>query len=332
MKKTIALALILFGSFALQISAQTLLVNDKIPEDLLITLKSQQGWGGSSTEINITANGEISFRTSGGLPVNLPSDIWYINGMPKNNAEYLKPKLSETKLKSLIAEFEKIQFFKFGKDFPKNDEETSYSVSDAGNDIISIRINGQTKEVSNYLGDSTKRARILKNLAEKIRGSGVWNYENGVIPGNFELWYRVNEGDKVQKDFKINSKGKITETVYASKFYPEADRELPIHIKSKTVGKLSKQQLRKLVDEFEKAVFSTFKYSILTKSAGCSNNSVSTAEKRTHINVQINFVQQMYASLYANCNAKPETDAAKFEYIDNVIKELLKNVGVTKMD
>ena len=107
---------------------------------------------------------------------------------------------------------------------------------------------------------------------------------------------------------------------------------MPIFIKSKTVGKLSKQQIRRLIDEFEKAVFSTFKYSPLSEYDGCSNAPILTAEKRTHINVQINYISQMYASLYENCNSKPETDAAKFEYIDMVIKELLKNAGVTKID
>lgn len=331
MKKSVALFLILFGGFVLQISAQTLLVNDKIPEDLLITLKRQGGWGGNYSEINITSDGEISYQTQGGLPVVAQSSVWYINGKPEKPAKYLKPKLSEEKLKILISEFEKIQFFRFGKDFPQEDEKKHWSVTDEQTEIISIRINGQTKEVSNYLGDSLERTRLLKDLAERIRGAGVWNYENGEIPGNFEIWYRTTNLDKVERDFKINAKGKIVQTFFwekASESAPKIYAAYPL--KTKTVGKLSKQQLKQIMDEFEKAVFSTFKYSKLTQYSGCANEAGLNDAKRTHINVQINHVSQMYASLYENCNPSPETDAAKFEYINEVLTRLLKNYDALK--
>jgi hypothetical protein len=38
----------------------------------------------------------------------------------------------------------------------------------------------------------------------------------------------------------------------------------------------------------------------------------------------------MYASLYENCNPKPETDAAKFEYATEIIKKVLKDNNVIK--
>ena len=321
--------LLLFCLFLLpKIEAQPTLENGKIPDDLLIVLKRQEGWGGTYSEITITANGDWTSQTRGGLPSVSRIDILSLSKYGKI-PKYLKPKLSDEKLKLLISEFEKIQFFNFGKDFPK-EEADSVSITDAASEVISIRINGQTKEVSNYLGDFTKRSSILRNLAERIRGAGIWNYENGEIPENFEVWYRITVGDKTQKDIKINAKGKVTETLYSRRFYSEADKELPVFIKSKTVGKLSKQQLKQLINEFEKAVFSTFKYSILTKYNGCSNEPLSTSEKRTHINVQINHIAQMYASLYENCNAKPETDAAKFEYMANEIEKLLKNIKTKK--
>lgn len=322
--KHIAFILLLLIIFALQISAQSLLKNDKIPDDLLITLKRQEGWGGTYSEMTINTSGDFSYQSRGGLPVTSFSTILSINGKRVKPPKYLKPKLSDEKLKLLIAEFEKIQFFRFGEDFPVEDEKEHISSSDGDGEVISIRINGQTKEVSNYLGDSLKRTRQLRNLAEKIRGAGVWNYENGEIPENFQVWYRINEGDKTQKDFKIESDGKITESYYSSRFYPEVGKTLPFFVKSKKVGKFSKQQIKQLIDKFEKVGFSTFKYSILSIYDGCSNESVVTAEKRTHINVQINYISQMYASLYENCNAKIETDAAKFEYIANEIEKLLK--------
>ena len=75
-------------------------------------------------------------------------------------------------LRSLIAEFERIQFFRFGKDFPPDDgSEMGYSLSDAGTQTISIRINGQTKEVFNDLGEFRKRNLLLKELADKINAA-----------------------------------------------------------------------------------------------------------------------------------------------------------------
>lgn len=153
----------------LKTEAQTTLENGKIPGDLLITLKRQEGWGGAYSEITITANGDWSFQSRGGLPVrSLPNSL-SLNGKAVKPPKYLKPKLSGEKLRLLVAEFEKIQFFRFGKDFPQEDEGTFLSLSDQGTEVISIRINGQTKEVSNYLGDSLKRTRLLGDLAEKIR-------------------------------------------------------------------------------------------------------------------------------------------------------------------
>lgn len=327
MKTLTVLRLLLCVVFVFQISAQTLPVNDKIPDDLLITLKKQGGWGGNYSEMTINANGEFSFQNRPTFPTALPKEV-YILGERIKNPKYLKPKLSPKKLKQLIAEFEKIQFFKFGKNFSAEDEKEIGCVTDQGTDIISIQINGQTKEVSNYLGCWGKRNRLLRNLAERIRGASVWNYENDEIPEVLEISYRITDGAKIEREFIIDGEGKIVERVYAVRFYPEIGKDLPVFIKNRTVAKISKRRLRQLLDEFEKDVFSTFKYSILTKYAGCANEASANESKRTHILVQINHIAQMYASLYKDCNPLPETDAAKFEYMNEVITNLLKDIGV----
>lgn len=321
------LILILLVIFALQISAQSLLDNGKIPDDLSITLKQQGGWGGNYSEMTIMANGDISHQFRPVFPI---PNTQIFNG--KKPLKIAPPKVTEAKLKLLIYEFEKIQFFRFGKDFPVEDEKENWSLSDQQTEVISIRINGQTKEISNYLGDNLKRTKMLRDLAEKIRGVGIWYLWGGKIPKNFEVWYRTTNKDKIERDFKIKSNGKIVETLYSSRFYPEAGKELPIFIKSKTVGKFSKQQLIGLIDEFEKIGFSAFRYSPLDKYSGCSNESVPNEENRTQINVQINRTSQMYASLYKNCNPQPETDAAKFEYIAKEIEKLLKTVKNIKLN
>jgi len=197
-------------------------------------------------------------------------------------------------------------------------------------ETISIRINGQTKEVSNYLGDSLKRTRILRDLAERIRGASVWNYENDEIPEVLEISYRITDGAKIEREFIINGEGKIIEGTYTVRFYPEVGKDLPVFVKKKTVGKISKKRLRQLLDEFEKGLFSTFKYSILTKYAGCANDAGLNESKRTHIHVKINHIAQMYASLYKYCNPLPETEAAKFEDMNRVLTALFKELGVVK--
>lgn len=308
------------------------MISDKIPDDLLITLKQQGPWGGTYSEMTINSSGDFSYQSRGGnlLVVKMP-DVFSINGKRVKPPKYLKPKLSEEKLKLLIGEFEKIQFFKFGKDFPIEDEKEIGCVTDIGAEAISIRINGQSKEVSDYLGCSGKRNRLLRNLAEKIRGANVWNYENGEIPEVFEIWYSVNNDGKTERDFRISGEGKIVERIFwevDSKSGQRLYAQYPL--KTKTAGKLSKQQLKELINEFENAVFSTFKYNPLTKYSGCSNEAGLNEHKRTQINVQINHVSQMYASLYANCRPMPETDAAKFEYAASAIENLLKNIGAVK--
>jgi hypothetical protein len=311
--------------------AQTTLKGGKVPADLLITLKRQGGnFGGIYSEITITANGDWSSQSRGGLPVVKLPEALSIDGKPVKLPKYLRPKLSDKKLKLLIAAFERIQFFKFSKDFPLETEKEHRYITHQPTDTISIRINGQIKEVSNYLGNSTKRTRLLWDLAERIRGSGVWNYENDEIPENFQVSYRITDGNKIQRDFKIESTGKVIESYHSSRYYPEMGENLPVFIKSETLGKLSKRQLRGLIDEFEKSVFSAFRYSPLSKYSGCLNEPDSTTEKRKHINVQINHVGQMYASLYENCNPKPETDAARFEYMSARIEETLKKIKVIK--
>ena len=197
MMKYIAFNITLLIVFALQVSAQSLLVDGEIPDDLLITLKKQGGWGGNYNEVTVNAKGEFTFQARPVFKItnNLPAEV-YIAGKRVKNPKYLKPKLSEAKLKLLIAEFEKVQFFRFGKDFPQEDTGLHYGVTDQQTETISIRINGQTKEVSNYLGDNLKRTRILRDLAERIRGASVWNYENDEIPEVLEISYRITDGAK----------------------------------------------------------------------------------------------------------------------------------------
>jgi hypothetical protein len=330
MCRSISWLLILFVGLTCQIAGQALLKNGKIPKDLLIVLKHQDGWGGAYSEMTINARGEFSFLTRGGLPAAIKFDdiVLVPTGERPRRTRYLKPKLSQPKLASLLAEFERIQFFGFGPE-PPPDDLGNGSFSDAGWEGISIRINGQTKEVGNYLGDTYRRTRILKDLAEKIRGAAVWNFEGNEIPENFGVTYGTDFG-RLQRNLRIACDGTITEELHSTVLglKNDAGETVPYFTKTRAVAKVSRKQVRYLIDEFEKIGFSGFRFSNLAKYDGCSNPPDPNAEKRTNISVTINRVHQMYASLYQNCGPVRDTDAAKFEYMDKVIQNLLRSVGV----
>lgn len=330
--KHIALSLILFGFLTLQISAQSFIKNGKIPDDLIITLKRTGRF--EEYVITIRANGDWSFKGYAGLPLPRPfASILSGGGKTAKKIDETKAKLTKETLRSLISELEKIQFFKFGKDFPPEDEEIRSTISDQSTETISIRINGQTKEVSNYLGDSGNRTATLRDLAERIRGVKIWNLENGEIPEDFSITYRTGFGEGSWSEAIIGSDGRVSGKSYSN--LPSNTSSLQslllIMKKPKLKERISKKQLEQLIFEFEKIGFSAFALKALDNQDGCTNKFFSTHGRTNFISVQINH-RNMYASIDANCNPKPESNAAKFEYMVVKIEEILKNVKVTKIN
>jgi hypothetical protein len=246
-----------------------------------------------------------------------------VNQDQKKPIKYLKPRLSSEKLKLLIAEFDKIQFLRFGKDFPVENATRTY-ITDLGSASISVIANGQTKEVPFDLGDFGNGARLLKRLADRIRGAGIWNYEGGQIPENFELWYRKPTSDTIVSDYRIGADGNIRQSFYKKDGRPVATSE-----KIGTVRRLSANQIRELLGALENAGFSKFRYSTLSKHDGCTNDSPPNLGKRTHINIQINRVAQMYSSLYSDCQVIPGTPADTFEQADLAVRKTLAAAGIS---
>lgn len=328
MMKHVALGLILCALFAGQASAQSFLKNGEIPDDLMITLKRNGRF--EDYVITIQSNGNWSFKGFAGLPVqNSPARILSKNA---KKIDETKAKLTKETLKSLISEFEKIQFFKFGKDFPPEDEEIRSSLSDQPTETISIRINGQTKEISNHLGDSGKRSLMLSDLAERIRGAKIWNLENGEIPEDFRLTYRTSYGEGSWSEAVIDADGRVAGKSYSSlPSNPAVQSLLLIAKKPKLKEKISKKQLERLISEFEKIGFSAFAREALDNRDGCTREFFSTNGITKFISVQINN-RNIYASMEESCNPKPGSNAAKFEYMVVKIEEMLKNVKVTKIN
>lgn len=332
--KLVSLSLILFSLLVFQISAQSLFKSNKIPDDLVITLKRTGQF--EDYTITIKANGDWDFAGYAGLPKgNSFGDMLSGEKKAAKKVDYTKAKLAKTRLKSLISEFEKIQFFKFGNDFPQEDEKILTSISSQSTETISIRINGQTKEVSNYLGTSGKRGALLRDLGEKIRDVRVWNLENGNIPEDLKITYGIGYGGGSWRQSVIKPDGsvwyKFDSMLPSNPNLESALQTLDKRKKPKLKDKLSKKQLEQIISEFEKIGFSAFRNRTLDSQYGCSNENLSTHGGTRYISININNTN-MSVSIYDGCDAKPGTDAAKVEYIVAKIEEMLKTVKAVKMD
>jgi hypothetical protein len=158
----IFLFLSFFLASALEVKPQTSLVNGKIPKDLFITYESDGRFCHSESRI----------KSDGKLLVNLFSCL------PLSNAEFARyesakkyKKLPKEKLKELIVEFEKVDFFNLNDEYSARKGSCSTFVTDSGTTKISIQINGKTKQIffENGCGNGKDTAIMqLKNLGEKI--------------------------------------------------------------------------------------------------------------------------------------------------------------------
>jgi hypothetical protein len=291
----------------------------EIPADLLITLKEQGGWGGSLSELTINAKGEVSNRIIGGLPVKNQLSIG-------NKPKMLRPYVPPDKIRFLLAEFERIQFHRFGSDFPVEEKKKGLFITDQGTQTISIRMNAQVKEVSNYLGESSERSEILRHLAARIRSAQIWNYENGEIPGDFWIRYSTQDAGKIW-DAYIFASGKVIEGVTSIRYFQTKEGTFSNRLSGpKPVGKVPNATIRKLMDEFERAGFSTFQTSKRFQFP-CTNILSSRGDPITSISVQINTHNHFNASVYHSCDSQPDPNLDRFESLEKVLRELLKSVG-----
>jgi len=319
--KYIAFCLLLIGVLFSQTQAQSLLKNEEIPSDLLISLmhRSDGRSGQYSSKITIDAAGNISSESHsiGGLPTSR-----IVNLYPEKKKITRPDKVSPEKLRNLIREFEKIQFFRFGADFPVEEGGGGHT-NHQDTEEISIRVNGQTKTVSNYLGDSLKRTRMLRELGVRITSAGLWDLQDGKIPEDFEVTHQSRVGEWIERDIRIGADGTITKHFYTLKPAPEGQRA-SARTRSKTTGRLSKEQMVRLINEFESVAFSIFFQSTeMNKYYGCTNDPPPGPRKADAIGVRI-YGGHIWASLYMGCGAQPQTEAARFEQIQTVIESLLK--------
>jgi hypothetical protein len=148
-----------------QTRAQSLLQNGEIPSDLIITLERTFCGGDCPTyKLTVTADRVVKF-------------LGEENTIKIGSA---KSKISKEKLRQLIAEFQKSDFFKFRDEYESGEICEQYA-TDFPSEIISIQINGKSKKVLHNFGCWGEKAKIeltpLVNLGEnidKITNSRRW--------------------------------------------------------------------------------------------------------------------------------------------------------------
>ena len=179
MKKTSKLlfgTIIFFTAFS-QIAAQSVLKDNKIPEDLIIKLSlSSTIQFSSEYDLKITSDGKVYLDDrSHNLPsaTNFSALLKLNSGKNKNlKMPRLKDKLSKEQIKRIITEFKKSGFFEMNESYygdPTLKEGTC--VNHANTKGLSILANGKTKSVAFFLGCSYGENSPLKsflNLYEKI--------------------------------------------------------------------------------------------------------------------------------------------------------------------
>ncbi len=154
------MATFLFSTVTIEIKAQSLLKNDKIPVNLLITFE-RKGCFGSCPDYKLTinANGKVEFQGR---------QYTQIKGLAKGE-------IKKEQVKELLKEFENIKFFSLPNYFTYGKGSCETVVTDMPSAIVSIRINKKRKKVFHYLGCFQNTEPPFKIFPEKL-----YNLENKI--------------------------------------------------------------------------------------------------------------------------------------------------------
>lgn len=149
------------GGFVLQAKPQVPSADVKIPKDLAIAYES---FGRCHTKFDINSGGKLLMESLSCLPLFKPNFSRFESGKRRKN-------LSKNKIKELIAEIEKVNFFNLSDEYSTKKNSCATFVTDSGSTKISVRINGKTKQIFYENGCSNENDATLerlKNLGEKI--------------------------------------------------------------------------------------------------------------------------------------------------------------------
>lgn len=153
-----------------EINAQSLLKNGKIPKDFLIVY----------TNYHRYCNDELKIGADRKMRLNLLSCLLEPQDFARYEAGKTRKSVPKEKLRELIAEFEKIDFFNLkaqyihttNNQYANPMENCTLFLTDTGTSKIFIRINGREKEIlfeNGCLNKPETPIEKLKKLSEKIR-------------------------------------------------------------------------------------------------------------------------------------------------------------------
>ena len=146
---------IFFLSFAvLDTKAQSFLKDNEIPKDLVITLERTTCFGNCAAyKLIIDNTGKVVFEG-------------YNFTETKGKAEKI---VTQEQLKRMIVYFEKVRFFELNDKYQDEKDGCTWLVTDHPSEIISIQINGKTKEINHYFGcGAGNPTKMLGELGIKI--------------------------------------------------------------------------------------------------------------------------------------------------------------------
>ncbi|MEK7723784.1 MAG: hypothetical protein AAB336_05510 [Acidobacteriota bacterium] len=170
--KYLTLSLILFAALASQVSAQALLKDRKIPDDLVITigLTANMQFGGYN-RYKITSDGKVFYEEYSNLPP-LNRNALELVGIGQKNIKKpktpkLKDKLSKKQLKKIIAEIEKSNVLAINENEQCETIANHYTTRG-----ISITVNGETKGIEEIElrcdNNESQRRKDFANLYDFI--------------------------------------------------------------------------------------------------------------------------------------------------------------------
>lgn len=151
--------------FVVQVSAQAILKDGKIPKDLVI-LYGTSGTVPYNQTYRIIFNGKVFYQEQSNLPIiNRSQNDLLLIGQKSPKTTNLKDSLSKKQLNQIIREFEKTGFF----------EMTGSSINECAQNhvvskIISISANGRTKVVEFFPCGSSEnfQLKFFQSLYNKI--------------------------------------------------------------------------------------------------------------------------------------------------------------------
>jgi hypothetical protein len=149
-------------------SVSQAVLKNEIPKDTIISLERTRCFGTCpSYKLTISANGTVVFEGH-----------QYVKQKGR-----VKDHISEDKLRELISEFEKINYFSSRNKYEDEADGCPVTATDMSSAITGIRISGRTKVISHYLGCWEKDAHfkvyprelfLLENKIDEIVGTKKW--------------------------------------------------------------------------------------------------------------------------------------------------------------